>query len=155
MCFIRRFYCLRPQNTLDAIAHLTRVTSATYLIVHPTLLHRGREIISELPAVKLVEQPSRSACFDSIRQPIDYARDFREDADRTAVIMHTSGSTNMPKVSQRCSRLSKRVSSLFNLAHIPVSQDMDRTASVYAWSSGFHDYAALPRTYRTTLRWTR
>lgn len=58
------------------------------------MLHRRPNI---LPELGLVQIPSRSTYFDSFRPPVEYARDFKEDADRTAIIMHTSGSTNMPK----------------------------------------------------------
>lgn len=89
----------RPQNTPDAVAHLCRVTSTTHLVVHSTLAHKGRDALSQLQNVTLLNIANRSTYLDTSRQPVKYARDFREDAELTAVIMHTSGSTNMPKVS--------------------------------------------------------
>lgn len=89
-----------PQNTTEAIAHLCGTTCATYLVYHPTLADTADAAAHVLPSLKIVEIASRNIWqFDlamdgllkSVLTPAD-------ESDLTALIMHTSGSTGMPKV---------------------------------------------------------
>ncbi|PSS31017.1 hypothetical protein PHLCEN_2v2430 [Hermanssonia centrifuga] len=81
---------LAPQNTPEAIAHLCRTTSATHLICHPSLRSRP---IADIQIIELVPRDIWKNSDPIV--PLFLTPD--EEMDMPALVMHTSGSTGMPK----------------------------------------------------------
>ncbi|KAI0083934.1 acetyl-CoA synthetase-like protein [Irpex rosettiformis] len=90
---------LAPQNTDEAIAHLCRVTSTNHLICHESLLQRGRKALQLSRSDFIVEMAPRHVWYGghSTKSLIKMALSPLEETNLTALIMHTSGSTGMPK----------------------------------------------------------
>ena len=97
---------LAPQNTPQAIKHLCTVTSVTHLICHPSLLRQAREARAEDDeAFDIVGMAPRHVWYGNSAEVtvLPLALKPEEEKDLTAVIMHTSGSTGMPKVRSQLS----------------------------------------------------
>ncbi|KAI0343014.1 acetyl-CoA synthetase-like protein [Trametopsis cervina] len=90
---------LAPQNTDEAIIHLCRATSASHLICHSSLLRQGRNAIQDLSGAEVVEMAPRSVWQKILQHQtqIKVTLSPAEERDLTAVVMHTSGSTGLPK----------------------------------------------------------
>ena len=94
------FNSYRQQNTDEAIAHLCDITPATHLICHQSLLSRAQQISQLNDKTCIVEMVPRCAWQDvhSTEFLLPMALSPAEETNLTALIMHTSGSTGMPKV---------------------------------------------------------
>ena len=86
-----------PQNTLEAIRHLCRVTRTTHLICHPSLLQRGETAAYGSSDISVVRLAPRSA-WKTSSLFLRSALEPMDEKDLPALVMHTSGSTGMPKV---------------------------------------------------------
>lgn len=140
--------CFSPQNTNEAIAHLCKITSSTHLICHPTLYSQAYRALGTDSATCIAEICPREAWQNvrSNRPLIEVTLSPSDEADMTALIMHTSGSTGMPKV------LSLLFSILLSpgelrclLAHLPSTQDLDRSYTMYPMEASVHYNTFVPR----------
>ena len=86
-----------PQNTPEAIAHLCRTTRTTHLICHDSLVEQADAALKDTKNPSIVHIAPRAAWKTTSRQLRSGVRPETEK-DFTALIMHTSGSTGMPKV---------------------------------------------------------
>lgn len=90
---------LAPQNTTEAITHLCRTTSASHIICHGSLLEQGQNANNGSTQVTLVPMASRAA-WEYKKSDARLLANVLSPADErnlTALVMHTSGSTGMPK----------------------------------------------------------
>jgi acyl-CoA synthetase (AMP-forming)/AMP-acid ligase II len=94
------YHSFSPQNTDEAIAHLCKITLSTHLICHPTLYRQGCRALGTDPAISIVEMCPREVWqnVQSNRPLIEVVLSPSDEADMTALVMHTSGSTGMQKV---------------------------------------------------------
>ncbi|KAJ3555377.1 hypothetical protein NM688_g2610 [Phlebia brevispora] len=89
---------LAPQNTPQAIRHLCEVTSCTHLICHPSLKLQGHKALQDSNICIIDLAPRLTWQNISANLPLlPLALSAREEKDLTALVMHTSGSTGMPK----------------------------------------------------------
>lgn len=88
---------LSPQNTSEAMTHLCHTTNATHLIYHPSLLQQSELVAQGYSGITVVQMASR-ADWEAPSSMPRHALDPDEEKNLIALVMHTSGSTGMPKV---------------------------------------------------------
>ncbi|KIP01884.1 hypothetical protein PHLGIDRAFT_16917 [Phlebiopsis gigantea 11061_1 CR5-6] len=87
---------LAPQNTPEAVAHLCRTTNATHLVCHDSLVAQAQVAIQNVKEFSIVPLAPRTAWKTPSRQ-LRFGLRPEIEKDLTALVMHTSGSTGMPK----------------------------------------------------------
>ena len=139
-----------PQNTSDAISHLCCVTKATHLICHPSLLQLGQAATEGSSEISIVHLALRAA-WDTPSLLLRPALEPTDEKDLSALVMHTSGSTGMPKVCLYIGGTASEANIFHILANIPPSSGLDRGHSLYAWETRVYYHTAFPCSYASSL----
>lgn len=92
-------------NSVAAIAHLLKATTALYMIVHPNYLPRAEEAIEQItqeggnpPRIILQAQRQVWRSTEPV-EPFPRALTPEQEGPLPVFIVHSSGSTGFPKVS--------------------------------------------------------
>lgn len=93
---------LSPNNSVPALAHLLTVTDSHHLLYHERYARQAEEtkalLAKERKLELIAEVHLPLECVDwSTVKPTERHLSYDEESKRTAVIMHSSGSTGFPK----------------------------------------------------------
>ncbi|RAK78914.1 NRPS-like enzyme [Aspergillus fijiensis CBS 313.89] len=90
---------LLPSTRLsdDAYKHILTVTKCQKFFYTPDKQRRVSEIQTAQPETQLFEVPSLSEFLESESSPYPFEKSYQEAEDEVAIIIHSSGTTGMPK----------------------------------------------------------